>query len=91
MMEHWFCPKLNLTVDSIQKEGIAQLKQGGRESPQKWQDMHCQSTCHELENNEEIFHFPHGLDVFLLHKIRYTVHTADAKTHAKASIMISIN
>lgn len=78
-------------MDSIQNEGTAQLNQEGRESLQKWQDMHCQSTCHEPDNNEEIPNFPHGLDVFLPHKIRYTMHVADAKTHAKALINISIN
>lgn len=91
MMEHCFSPKLNLTVHSIQNEGTAQLNREGREPLQKWQDTHCQSTCHEPGNKEEIPSFPRGLDVFLPHKIRYTAHIADAKTDAKVLITVCIN
>lgn len=80
----FFCPKLNLTVDSIQNERTVQLKEEGWESLKKWQDIHCRSTCHEPSNNEEILNFPHGLDVFPPHKMRSTMHIADAKTHAKS-------
>lgn len=66
MMKHWFCSTLNLTMDSIQNEGTAQLNQEQRESLQKCQDI-CQSIGHAPDMSKEILKFLHGLDMFLPH------------------------
>lgn len=63
-MKHWFCSTLNLTMDSIHNEGIAQFNQEQRESLQKCQDI-CQSIGHEPDTNREILQFLQGLVSFL--------------------------